>query len=142
MGTLMTETVAVSIEAPFARVVDDLAVAANHPEWATRFFAGPARPSDTEGEVLVEVPMMGGQVRMRVEADPEAGVIDLFLAPDGAGYGPPVPFRVLRGGDGVDVQVTLARFPGMPDEAWAGGLASMREELGNLKVRLEGGAAG
>ncbi|MFN8108559.1 MAG: hypothetical protein U0Y82_01725 [Thermoleophilia bacterium] len=142
MGILETQTVAVSIEAPFACVVDDLAAPANHPEWATRFFAGPAVATDVDGEVLVEVPMMGGQVRMRVQADHRAGVVDLYLAPGGADYGPPVPFRVLPNSDGADVLVTLTRAPGTPEAAWSDGLAAMRAELGNLKVRLERGAAG
>lgn len=141
MAILTTATVTTSIDAPYEAVVADLADASAHPEWATEFFAGPARPGEADGEVLVNIPMMGGEARMRVDAQPEAGVIDLYLAPAGAPYGPPIPVRVVRNADGADVLFTLARMPGTPDEAWAGGLASMSKELANLKARLEGRSA-
>ena len=141
MGILETETVRVSIAAPVGAVAADLADVTTHPEWATEFFAGSTRASDVDGEVRVDVPMMGGEVRMRAEATPELGVIDLYLAPAGAPYGPPIPIRVVPNGDGADVLFTLSRFPGTPDEAWAQGLASMTKELGNLKARFETRAA-
>ncbi|HYG71403.1 MAG TPA: hypothetical protein VEC15_03830 [Actinomycetota bacterium] len=136
MATLETSTLAVTIEAPFDRVVSDLADPATHPEWATEFFAGPAQRR-ADGTYEVEVPSMGGIARMSVDVDAEHGVVDLFLAPGEAPFGPAVPVRVVRNGDGVDVLFTLARFPGMTDEQWKGGLAGMRHELENLKSRHE-----
>lgn len=141
MAVLTTATVTVSIDAPFEAVVADLADASAHPMWATEFFEGPARPGDSEGEVLVNVPMMGGEARMRVDAQPESGVVDLYLAPARAPYGPPIPVRVVRNADGADVLFTLARLPGTEDDAWTRGLASLGTELANLKERLEGRSA-
>lgn len=136
MATLETTTLSVTIDAPFERVVADLADPTAHPEWATEFFAGPAqRVSATEAEVTV--PMMGGPARLRVDADPAHGVVDVALAPAGGGYGPPIPVRVIRNGDGVDVLWTLARTPGIPDAAWEQGVAAMRRELEALRARHE-----
>jgi hypothetical protein len=92
--------------------------------------------------VSVVVPMMGGPVTFDVKGAPELGVLDLYLAPAGAPFGPPLPVRLIPNGDGVDVLWTLTRFPGMPDEAWAGGLASMERELDALRRRHETGQPG
>ncbi len=137
MSTATTRTLSTTIQAPFSTVVADLADPGNHPRWGTEFFAGPAQPTDTVGEFRVNVPMMGGTARMKTDVVAEHGIIDLYLAPLGAPYGPPVPIRVLRNGDGADVLFTLSRPAGMPDPAWAQAVGSMTRELGNLKYRLE-----
>lgn len=137
MTTLVTETVRVTIDAPFEQVASDLADPRAHPEWATEFFTSQVKVI-SENEVAVTVPRMGGEVHMNVDADVAAGRIDLYLAPSGAGYGPPLPVRVIPNGDGVDVLFTLARFPGQTDGEWKHGLDSMAQELQNLKTRHEG----
>lgn len=135
--TVETQTIGIAINAPFERVVADLADPAAHPEWATEFFAGPAEAT-ADGEVLVDVPRMGGPAKMKVEADVEAGSIDLYLARRDGKYGAPVPVRVFREGQGVVVEFTLTRFPGLPREMWLAGIESMQRELGALKERHEG----
>ena len=136
MSVLETTTVTVTIEAPFERVADDLADPARHPEWATEFFAGPAK-AGRDGEVIVSVPQMGGDVSFRIDADQSRGILDLYLAPVGTAFGPPLPVRLVRNGDGVDVLWTLARPPHVANDDWSQGLESMRRELVNLKARLE-----
>ena len=79
-----------------------------------------------------------GEARAKVHADIATGRIDLYLAPIGESFGPPLPVRVIGNGDGVDVLFTLARFPGQSDDEWQEGLASMARELQNLKDRYEG----
>lgn len=134
--TLTTTVVAETIDVPPDVVAQDLADPTTHPEWATEFFAGPVEPT-SDGDFAATVPMMGGLVRLRVEAHPALGVVDLYLAPEGAPFGPPLPIRVVPNGDGADVLFTLARFPGTSDEAWARGIDSMRRELSRLRRRLE-----
>lgn len=136
MSTLPTAVVSVTIDAPYDTVAAYVADPARAHEWATEFFAGPLTPA-ADGEWVAEVPMMGGPTRYRQETALEHGVIDLFLAPQGAPFGPPLPVRLLRNGDGVDVLYVLTRFPGAQDEQWEAGLASMRRELTNLKKNLE-----
>ncbi len=136
MPTMTTETLTVTIDASADAVSKDLANPATHPEWATDFFAGPATAGNDD-TWTVNVPMMGGEVAMKVDADVANGRIDLYLAPLGAPFGPPLPVRVIPNGDGCDVLFTLARFPGQPDAAWSDGLASMQRELIALKSRHE-----
>jgi hypothetical protein len=136
MTTMVTDTVRITIDAPFDKVTSDLADPATHPEWGTEFFEGAARPGD-DGEVIATVPRMGGDVRAKVDADLAAGRIDLYLAPLDAPFGPPLPVRVIPNGDGVDVLFTLIRPPGQSDPEWEEGLASMQRELANLKTRHE-----
>ena len=131
-----TKTLTISIDAPFETVMADLADPMTHPEWATEFFSGPAEPGPN-GSVTADVPMMGGKIRFKIESHPDQGILDLFLAPVGAEYGAPLPVRLLRNGDGVDILWTLTRFPGMPPQVWQDGLRSMERELLGLKERYE-----
>ena len=134
MATLCTEVLKVTIDAPAEAVTRDLADPATHPLWATEFFAGEAKPC-ADGEVAVAVPMLGGAARMRIEADVPRGVVDLYLAPAGAPFGPPLPVRVVPNGEGCDVLWVLARFPGTDDDQWSAGVASMQRELAALARR-------
>jgi hypothetical protein len=136
MATLHTHTLTVTIDAPLVKVATDLADPTTHPSWATEFYAGPVRPAGG-GEFVAPVPMMGGEVRHRIDADTARGIVDLYFAPPGAAYGPPIPVRLIPNGDGVDVLWTLARFPGLSDQAWQQGLAAMARELQALKHRHE-----
>ena len=137
MPIFQTKTLTISIDAPLAKVTSDLADPATHPEWAKEFFSGPAKKTESS-EVLVPAPMMGGVVRFKIDADIDLGLLDLFIAPEGADFGMPIPVRLIKNGDGVDVLWTLTRFPGMPDLAWEQGLAGMERELLALKARHEG----
>lgn len=137
MTVASTRTLTVTIDAPYDVVCADLGDPSNHPAWATEFFAGPAT-RQPDGSVLVPAPMMGGVVHFAVEADPATGHVNLYLAPEGAPFGDPLPVRLLRNGSGVDVLWTLTRPDGIPDAAWDGALASMSVELGNLRRRHEG----
>jgi hypothetical protein len=128
-------TVAVHVPADPASVARDLADPRTHPEWGTEFFAGPAR-ARPDGAVDVEVPRLGGPARFRVDADPDRGVLDLYLAPSGAPYGPPLPVRVLPAGSGSDVLFTLKRPDQADDDAWREALASMGRELQALRRRF------
>lgn len=136
MPILESKTLTISIDAAFQKVATDLADPTTHPDWAERFFSGPAVKTHG-GEVLVPVPMMGGTARYKIEADIDRGILDLYLAREGTEFGAPIPVRLIKNGDGVDVLWTLTRFPGTPEAAWQGGLASMAEELRALKARHE-----
>lgn len=137
MTSLPIRTVTVTIDAPYPEVADYLADPSMAHEWGTEFFAGPLRRADGD-EWVAPVPMMGGECRYRQEVDVRRGILDIFLAPPGGEFGPPLPVRLLRNGDGIDVLWTLTRFPGTPDEAWQHMIESMERELQNLKLRFEG----
>jgi len=135
MTTMTTETISITIDAPLRRVASDLADPTLHPRWATEFFAGPARRVGDDW--VVPVPRMGGDAQLRIEADVGGGRIDMFLAPLGQPYGPPLPIRVVPNVDGCDVLFTLARFPGQDDQTWSSGLASMQRELEQLRAQYQ-----
>ena len=117
MTVMETATLTVTIDAPFERVAADLADPATHPEWGTEFFTGKAERVEDDNYELVS-PVMGGKVLYRVESDIKKGLFNLFLAPAGGDYGPPIPVRLIPNGTGVDVLWTLARMPGQPEEIW------------------------
>jgi len=137
MSTSESAVISITIDAPFAKVATDLADPYTHSEWATEFIAGPATPGPDDATVIVPVPAMGGPTRYRVEADTERGIIDLYLAPGDAPFGPPLPVRLVANGDGVDVLWVLGRNPMMDDGAWSAAQASMARELEGLKARHE-----
>jgi len=136
MATMPTQTVAVSVDADPTEMTKYLADATTHPEWATEFFSDGAEEAG-DGTWSMNVPRMGGPVRVKIDAVTALGVIDMYLAPEGTPFGPPLPIRVLPNGDGCDVTFTLARFPGQSDEDWADGVTSMQRELENLKARWQ-----
>jgi hypothetical protein len=102
MATLQTHTVTVTIDAPLVQVAADLADPTTHPAWATEFYAGPLRPT-ADGEFVAPVPMLGGEVRHRIDADIARGILDLHFAPREGRMAPPIPVRLVPNADGVDV---------------------------------------
>ncbi len=137
MTTFTTKTIAVTIDAPFDKVAPDLAEPFTHLEWGAEFFAGPVR-QDSGGGLIVRVPAMGRDVQYRVETDLKHGIFDVVIAPLDGHFGPPLPVRLLRNGDGVDVLWKLIRLPEIPDEGWEQGIAAMDRELQRLKQRHQG----
>ncbi|HEC19792.1 MAG TPA: hypothetical protein ENI97_10685 [Gammaproteobacteria bacterium] len=136
MAIFESKTLTVEIDAPYEKVMMDLADPMTHPEWAKEFFAGPAKKSEY-GYVLAPVPMMGGTIKFKIESDIALGLLDLYLAPPDSDYGAPLQVRVIRNGDGANVLWTLFRFPGLSDSNWKDGLISMSKELLELKKRHE-----
>lgn len=115
---------------------EDLTDARSHPKWATEFFSGET-DDQGDGTWRMTAPRMSGRVLLRIDVDVSHAVIDMYMAPEGAPFGPPLPVRVVPNRDGADVLFTLARFPGQSDEDWSDGLESMNRELLNLKARHE-----
>ena len=115
MTTFTTKTIAVTIDAPFDKIAPDLAEPFTHLEWGAEFFAGPVG-QESSGGLIVHVSAMGGDVQYRVETDLEHGIFDIFIAPLDGQFGPPLPVRLVRKGDVVDVLWTLIRLPEIPEE--------------------------
>jgi len=136
MTVMETHAGKVSIDAPFEEVARLVADPARAHEWGTEFFSGPLRRADSD-EWVAPVPMMGGEIRYRHEADVERGMVDVYLAPPGSDFGPPLPMRVVPNGDGADVIVVLARMPGTSTERWEQHLRDLERELETLKSLAE-----
>jgi len=137
MTTFTTKTIVATIDAPFDKVAADLADTFTHPQWGAEFFAGPVG-QDSSGGLIVHLSAMGGDVQYRVETDLEHGIFDLFVAPLDGQFDAPLPVRLLRNDDDVDVLWTLIRFPGMPNESCEHGIKAMEMELYQLKQRRQG----
>lgn len=136
MGTANTSVIKQTIDAPLDAVVAVLADGTRHPEWGTTFFSGPAEQVG-ENDYRSTSPVMGGPITYRIEARRDLGVIDLYLAREGAPYGDPLPIRVVPNGDGADVLFVLSQAPQQSDEYFAQAVAGMGEELANLRDQLE-----
>ena len=134
MSTLTTQTVSVTIDAAPKQVSADLMNVESHPEWGTEFFSEGVEDLG-DGSWRVNIPMMGGNARMRIDGNEALGIIDMYIAPEGVPFGAPLPVRVVPNGDGSDVLFTLTRLPGQTDEDWQAGIASMQRELTRLKER-------
>ena len=137
MTTFTTKTIVATIDAPFDKVAADLAEPFTHPEWGAEFFAGPVG-QDSSGGLIVHVRAMGRDVQYRVETDLKHGIFDVVIAPLDRKFGPPLPVRLLRKGDGVDVLWTLIRLPGKPEEGWEQGIAAMERELQRFNQHHQG----
>jgi len=137
MTTLTTKTIVATIDAPFGKVAADLAETFTYPEWGAEFFAGPLR-QDSSGGLIVHVPAMGRDVQYRVETDLEYGIFDIFIAPLDGQFAPPLPVRLLRKDDGVDVLRTLIRLPEIPEEGWEQRIAAMERELQRFNQHHQG----
>ena len=98
------------------------------------FLAGPVG-QNSSGGLIVHVPAMGRDVQYRVETDLEHGIFDVVIAPSDKKFGPPLPVRLVRKGDGVDVLWTLIRLPEIPEEGWEQGIVAKERELQRLKQR-------
>lgn len=121
---------------PFDMVASDLAHPETHPEWGTEFFDAPLKDNG-DGSYSGQSKVMGGAFAYKVESDKDHGVFDLYLAPEEQDFGSALPIRLVKNAEGVDAIWVLAQIPGMPDEAFKQGCASMQRELENLKVRHE-----
>ena len=137
MTTFTTKTIVATIGAPFDKVAADLAEPFTHPEWGAEFFAGPVR-QDSGGGLIVRVPAKGGYVQYHVKTDFEHGIFDVFIAPLDGQFGPPLPVRLVRKGDGVDVLWTLIRLPEIPEEGWEQRIAAMERELQRFNQHHQG----
>lgn len=137
MTTFTTKTIVATIDAPFDKVAPDLAEPFTYPKWGAEFFAGPVR-QDSGGGLIVRVPAMGRDVQYRVETDLKHGIFEVVIAPLDRKFGPPLPVRLLRKGDGVDVLWTLIRLPEIPEEGWEQGIAAMEKELQRFNQHHQG----
>ncbi len=137
MTTFTTKTIVVTIDAPFGKVAADLAETFTYPEWGAEFFAGPVG-QDSSGGLIVHVSAMGGYVQYHVKTDFEHGIFDVFIAPLDGQFAPPLPVRLLRKDDGVDVLRTLIRLPEIPEEGWEQRIAAMERELQRFNQHHQG----
>jgi hypothetical protein len=125
------DTRSISIHAAPAKVVEFLADPRNLPRWAIGF-AQSVREED--GRWFVR--SGGGEMGVRIAADPASGVVDFFMSP-APGIEGVAGSRVLPNGPGVEYVFTQFQAPGMPDEVFAKSVQALTHELVVLKALLE-----
>jgi hypothetical protein len=132
---MRSESVTVVLDAPRAEVFDFLARVESMPEWATEF-ARELRWEDGRPKVVNGL----GEFWVRIEADPETGVIDMLAgpAPDELAL---FPTRVVPlPGDRSAFTFTMFQGHEMPDELFDSQHASLLRELEILRSRFAAGA--
>lgn len=128
---MRADTKAISIEAEPEKVFRFVADPAQLPRWAVGFAKAVRR--DGDGWLVVT---SGGEIPVRVRADPASGVVDFVMAPE-PGVEITAWSRVLARGGGAEYVFTQVQPPGMPADAFARSAAAVAHELTALKALLE-----
>lgn len=129
-----SETRSVSIAAPAGEVFGFLADPENIPRWAPGF-ASAIRP---DGERWI-VTNSAGELPVVIASDAGAGTVDILRDADrttGAFA------RVVPNGAGSEMLFTLFFSPRTPEDAVAGQMATVDEELATVRKFAEGAHAG
>jgi len=128
-----SRTVTAVLAAPKAEVFDYLSRIENLPKWATEF----ARELKYEGNKAKVVNGLG-EFYLRIDADPDTGVIDMRAGPaenDLALF----PTRVLELPDNRSAYTfTMFKAPGMPDELFESQYRSLLLEFDNIRREFAG----
>lgn len=135
LWTQVRSTRSVTINRPYAVVMEYLKDPVRYSQWAVEYFTSPVTKID-EDTYRMQTTM--GPRRFRVEADLERGAIDLYITELDKPFSYPLPIRLLRNQDGVDVLFTLAREDVLSDGDWVSSLEMLEKELAVLKHLLEG----
>lgn len=128
---MRADTKTISIHADARRAFDFLSDPENLPRWAVGF----AKSVRRDGERWV-VTTGGGEMGLRVLADPSSGVVDFVMSP-APGVEAVAASRVVPAGDGVEYVFTQLQAPGMPDDVFAKNVRALEHELTVLKALLE-----
>jgi len=126
-----SRTLSVSIARCARGVYDFVSKPENLPRWA----GGLGRSITQKGDDwIVDAPQ--GSVKFKFAEKNDFGVLDNYVT-TAAGAEIYVPMRVVRNGSGSEVIFTLFQLPGMTDEAFAGDVKLVEQDLQMLKNVLE-----
>jgi hypothetical protein len=129
---MRADTKTISIDAAPSKLVSFLADPANLPRWAVGF--AKAVRQDTDRGWVVETG--GGDLPIRIDADPSTGVVDFVMTP-APGAEARAASRVVPRGAGSEYVFTQFQQPGMDDAAFARSVQTLAHELVVLKALLE-----
>lgn len=123
----------VVLDARARDVYEYLSKVENLPEWANEF----ARELTwRDGEAVVRNGL--GEFVLRIEADPDTGVIDMLAGPTPEELAI-FPTRVVElTRHTTAFSFTMFQQPGMPDELFESQHASLRREFDNIRARFRG----
>ena len=133
---MINRTVTAVLDAPKDDVFEYLSRVENLPEWATDF-AQELKDEDGTAKVVNGL----GEFYVRIDADPETGVIDMYAGPTEEELAL-FPTRVVALGDGKSAySFTMFKAPGMPDDLFESQYESLRREFDNIRARFAAGGA-
>jgi hypothetical protein len=125
---MQTRTVTTVLEAPREEVFSYLSKVENLPEWATEF----VRELKYENG-LAKVVNGLGEFYFTIDADPDTGVIDMYVGPSPDELAL-FPTRVVELPGGASAySFTMFQQPGMPDELFESQYASLLKEFDNIR---------
>jgi hypothetical protein len=128
---MRADTKSVTIQTPPSKVVEFLADPRNLPRWAVGFAKA---VEQTDGRWLVTTG--SGKVGIRIEAEPQSGVVDFVVAP-APGVEAISASRVLPNGSGSEYIFTQFQAAGMPDDVFEKNVTALAHELTVLRALLE-----
>jgi hypothetical protein len=103
----------------------------NLPRWAVGF-AKSVRNAGGKWTVVTA----GGEIGVRIEAEPTLGVIDFYLSP-APGIEGLAASRVIPSGAGIEYVFTQFQAPDVPDDVFEKSIKALAHELMVLKAQLE-----
>jgi hypothetical protein len=128
---MINRTVTAVLDAPKDVVFDYMSQLDNLPHWATDF-ARELKYENGKAKVVNGL----GEFFVRIEADAETGVIDMYAGPTEDELAL-FPTRVVPlGGDKSAYSFTMFKAPGMPDELFESQYESLRREFENIRGRF------
>jgi hypothetical protein len=128
---MISRTITAVLDAPKEAVFDYLAQIENLPEWATEFAP---ELKDDQGDAKVVNNL--GEFYLRIAADPETGVIDMYAGPTKDELAL-FPTRVVALPDGRSAySFTMFKAPGMSDDLFESQHESLRREFDNIRARF------
>jgi hypothetical protein len=133
---VINRTVTAVLDAAKDDVFEYLSRVENLPEWATDF-AQELKYEDGKAKVVNGL----GEFYVRIDADPETGVIDMYAGPTEDELAL-FPTRVVALGEGKSAySFTMFKAPGMPDELFESQYESLRREFDHIRARFAAGQA-
>jgi hypothetical protein len=125
---MQTRTVTTVLEAPREEVFSYLSKVENLPEWATEFVRE-LKYENGHAKVVNGL----GEFYFTIDADPDTGVIDMYVGPSPDELAL-FPTRVVELPGGASAySFTMFQQPGMPDELFESQYASLLKEFDNIR---------
>jgi hypothetical protein len=140
LWTQVRETRTVTIARPFSEVVRMLSDPLDYlswlgySRWAIAYFTSPVTEID---EGIYRVQTSVGDRRIKVDVNPEAGIVELSIAALNEPFGDALPIRVLHNGDCADVLFTVPRDADTSEAEWQESLLALEDELAAMKRHFE-----
>ena len=128
---MRADTKTIAIHSSRDKVVQFLRDPRNLPRWAIGF----AKAVRQDGEQW-RVETGGGEMGIRVAAEPSLGVVDFYMSP-APGVEGLAASRVIPSAGGVEYVFTQFQPPTMPDDVFDQSVRALAHELTVLKALLE-----